>query len=76
MDQLLAGLQGVACYLDDIIITAKLGKQHFRVLEEVLNRLEKAGVRLKEGKCKFFQDQIEYLGHIVAARVCIPQEKR
>ena len=68
MDQLLAGLQGFACYLNDIIITARSGKEHIRVLKEVLNRLEEAGVRLKEGKCKFFQDQVEYLGHIVDDR--------
>ena len=68
MEELLAGLQGDACYLDNIIIMVRSEKEHFRLLEEVLNRLDKAGVRLKEDKCNFFQNQVEYLGHIQDAR--------
>ena len=36
----------------------------------------KAGVRLKEWKCKSFQNQVEYLGHIVDARHLHPTEEK
>ena len=67
MDQLLAGLKGTACY-PDIIITAISEREHLQVLEQVLYKLEKAGVRLKKAKCQFLQGRVEYLGHIVDAR--------
>ena len=52
-----------------MISSSRRGQEkHFWVLKEVLNRSEEAGVRLKGGKCKLFQNQVEYLEHIVDAR--------
>ena len=56
MDQILAGLDGVQCYLDDIILTAPSKKEHLQLLEEVLERLKKYGVRLKRATCGFLQN--------------------
>lgn len=36
MDQILQGLDGVICYLDDILIIGRDRKDHLRNLEEVL----------------------------------------
>ena len=36
-----------------------------RNLNEVLSRLEKAGVRLKKEKCVFLTPRVEYLGHLI-----------
>ena len=33
-------------YLDDILITGKTKSEHVKALDEVLSRLEKAGLRL------------------------------
>ena len=63
MENLLQGLKYVAVYLDDILITGRSRAEHLKTLEEVLNRLEKAGIRLKKSKCKFLMTEIEYLGH-------------
>ena len=60
MDNLLQGLDHVGVYIDDILITGKSEEQH---LNEVLSRLEKAGVRLKQEKCVFMADEVTYLGH-------------
>jgi len=40
MDTLLQGIEGVACYIDDIIVTGKMAKEHLQHLEEVLHRLQ------------------------------------
>ena len=60
MDNLLQGLDYVGVYIDDILITGKSEEQH---LNEVLSRLKKAGVRLKQEKCVFMADEVTYLGH-------------
>ena len=67
MDVILQGLPQVLCYLDDILVTGKTPKDHLSNLEEVLSRLHQYGVRLKARKCVFFQDSVDYLGHIINA---------
>ena len=50
-------------YLDDIIIFSKTEEQH---LEEIFERLWKAGLKLKLQKCSFFKKHIQYLGHLIS----------
>ena len=40
MDQVLQGMEGVLCYLDNILITGKDAESHLTNLEEVLSRLQ------------------------------------
>ena len=49
--------------IDDILVTAATDQEHLQNLQEVLTRLEKAGIRLKEDKCAFMLAVMEYLGH-------------
>ncbi|XP_064400007.1 uncharacterized protein K02A2.6-like [Halichondria panicea] len=46
------GLPHVVVYIDDILVTGSTEEEHLRTLEEVLDRLEKAGARLKREKCR------------------------
>ena len=68
MDLVLAGLQWSSCLvsLDDIIILGKDFKNHLENLSLVLQRIKDAGLRLKATKCAFFQDRVNYLGHVVS----------
>ena len=63
MDNILQGVPGVVCYIDDILVTGDTDAEHLRNLELVLLRLRKHGVKLKKSKCRFMQDSVEYLGH-------------
>ncbi len=67
MEQILQGNDGVACNIDDIVITGKTDQDHLDGLEKVLKRLSKHGVRAKKAKCRFFQDSVEFLGHLIDA---------
>ena len=66
MDAVLQGIPGVICYIDDILITGKDEESHLRSHKEVIQRLEKHGFRLKQGKCEFLLPTIEYLGHQIS----------
>ena len=53
-------------YLDDIIIFSKTEEEHLQHLEEIFERLRKAGLKLKLQKCSFFKKHIQYLGHLIS----------
>jgi transposase InsO family protein len=61
-----ANLQSCLLYLDDIIVFAKDFEQHLQRLDNVLTKLEEAGLKLKPSKCCLFQKEIKYLGHILS----------
>ncbi|XP_039396848.1 uncharacterized protein K02A2.6-like, partial [Mauremys reevesii] len=65
MDQILCGLSGVQCYLDDILVTGRNEEDHLKNLEATLQRLEEYGLRVCKDKCEFFKPSVEYLGHII-----------
>lgn len=66
MQSMLAGLSGVQCYLDDVIVYGKDEEEHNENLREVLTRLDSYGVKLND-KCKFNQSSIKFLGHIISS---------
>ena len=68
MEFVLTGLQWSICliYLDDVIIFSKKFDDHLRRMEEVFGRLREAGLKLKPQKCRFFQKEVTYLGHVVS----------
>jgi len=66
MEQILPKLPKVVCYMDDILITASTEEEHLQNLRAVFENIKLSGLRIKRSKCKFFQDSIEYLGHIVS----------
>lgn len=65
METLLMGIEGVSVWLDDVCITGRDEHTHLQRLEEVLRRLNDAGLRLQKDKCEFFQDSVTYLGYVI-----------
>ena len=76
IESILQGIPNVSLYLDDILITGKSDEEHLRNLEEVLSRLEKAGIRLKRSKCAFMLQSVEYLGHSISEKGLQPTGKK
>ena len=67
MDTILRGIDGVMCYVNDILVTVGTEKEHLERLGEVLRHLQANGVRMRLSKCSFFKSSVEYLGHRVDA---------
>ena len=67
LETLLAGIEGLMIWLDDILVSGPDKATHDSRLNEVLGRLSDAGLRLHPGKCTFHQSEIEYLGFKVNA---------
>lgn len=65
IEKTLQGLEGVAVFLDDILVTAKDTKTHLSRLQEVLKRLRGKGFAVEKRKCKFFSRKLEYLGFCI-----------
>ena len=55
----------VVCRVDDILVSGKNDQNHLKNLNEVLERLKQAGLRLKMEKCIFMKPSVEYLGYRV-----------
>ena len=54
-------------YLDDIVIYSENVEEHIRSLDTVFTKLKAHGLKLKGEKCKLFQPEVKYLGHILSA---------
>ncbi|XP_054274663.1 uncharacterized protein K02A2.6-like [Macrosteles quadrilineatus] len=68
MDKTLHNLEGVQCFFDDVIVQGSNREQLLRRLEQVFERLKLNDLRLNREKCKFFQNKIEYLGHVIDSK--------
>lgn len=78
MELVLCGLQFDRCliYLDDVIVFGRTFSETLENLISVFDRFKGANLKLKPKKCKIFQDEVRYLGHIVSAEgiKCDPEK--
>ena len=56
----------VVVYLDDILIFTKTLEEHWKVVRQVMEVLQKYGLSLKPEKCEFERTSVEYLGVVVS----------
>ena len=73
---MLVGIPNVLVFLDDILITEKTTAEHKQNLYEVLNRLQKAGLKLGEHKRHFYMTSIDYLGRKISGRGIEPLQEK
>ena len=52
-------------YVDNVIIFSQTAKEYLEHIKEILRRLHKHGLYIKPKKCKFGEEEIAYLGHII-----------
>ncbi len=61
-------------YLDDIIIYSKSLKDYKRHMRKVLQAIRSAGLKLKPAKCKWFKQEITFLGHKIRVNGIKPDD--
>ncbi|GFX93184.1 retrovirus-related Pol polyprotein from transposon 17.6 [Trichonephila clavipes] len=75
MAELLNGLEDfVVPYLDDIAIFSDTWESHIKHMGSVLQRIKRAKLTIKPSKCKFAQQNVKFLGHIVGQGFRTPSE--
>lgn len=72
MDQVLKGIDGVYCYLDDVLIAGKDEKDCLQKLYLVLERLSNANIKVNLQKCKWFVTSLPFLGHVLTDKGLLP----
>lgn len=68
INRAMVGLVDVCCvvYLDDILVYSDTREQHVRDLRAVLERLRRFALYASWKKCKFFTDEVAFLGYTVS----------
>lgn len=74
MSQLLVNIEGVASFLDDIIVCGENEEVHDARLEQVLNLLQKHNVKINKGKTTLKTKAIEYLGYHTSGKGFTPHK--
>eukprot|EP00112_Aurelia_sp_Birch-Aquarium-sp1_P022332 Seg6260.1 transcript_id=Seg6260.1/GoldUCD/mRNA.D3Y31 product="Transposon Ty3-G Gag-Pol polyprotein" pseudo=true protein_id=Seg6260.1/GoldUCD/D3Y31 len=63
MRKLLAGLDNVDSYIDDILIHTRTWEEHMQALRELFSRMLKWGITARPSKCVFGGEAVDFIGH-------------
>lgn len=55
-------------YLDDLNLYTSSFEDHLKYVEQVLKIYKESGLKLSLKNCKFAQDNVKYLGHIISKK--------
>ncbi len=77
MEMIFRGLQwkSLLIYLDDVIVLGRTQEENLDRLEDALDRILRAGLKLKPVKCKLMKTEVLYLGHIISKDGLKPNPK-
>ena len=76
MENLLKGIPNVVAYIDDILVTGKTDAEYLKNLQQVLQRLQESGMRLKRSKCSFMLPKVTYLGYVISSEGVHPAPEK
>lgn len=65
IENILQDIEGVAIFIDDIIVTGESDEIHLSCLEEVLHRLHRHNIQLNWEKSEFLLNKVSYCGYIL-----------
>ena len=76
MDQVLHGLSGCFCMLDDMIIAGSSEPQHSANLRAVLSRLKEYGLKSNKKSASFLNQMLNFWVMLSMKRVCVSHRQR
>ena len=65
MGKVLGRMKNAVVYLDDILVFTETINQHYEALNEVLEKVAYAGLRINPEKCHVLKPEVKFLGHII-----------
>lgn len=76
MGRVIAGLTNVVVYIDDAVAYSDSWPEHVGLLQQVLERLQQAGLVANLEKCEIGKAQVTYLGHVVGQGQVLPRRAK
>ena len=76
IDQILSDIPCVVAYVDDIIIGSPDETTHKEDLRKLLEVLNNHNLQVNLKKCQFFQEEVQFLGHLVSSNGIRPLPSR
>lgn len=76
MADVIDGLDGVVCHIDDLLVWGKDQEQHDARLHALLKKLEQAGVTLNADKCELSRSEVAFLGHVITTSGISPDPEK
>ncbi|KAL1279523.1 hypothetical protein QQF64_026196 [Cirrhinus molitorella] len=76
MSEILLNVEGVCCYMDDILVYGRTHEEHDHRLDEVLKAIHASGLKLKKEKCNFGQKKLGFVGHCFSQEVISPNPEK
>lgn len=73
---LLAGLEGIIVYLDDVLVFGRTSKEHDENLRKLLERLKELNFRVNEKKSQYRVHSVEFLGHTLTVEGLKPTNEK
>ena len=76
MMEILNGISGAVCMMDDILVHGKIQEEHDECLDKVLQQLQETGMTLNTDKCQFSQKSVKFLGQVVDSTGIRPEPEK
>ena len=64
-DWVFRNLTDLIKYVDDIALASRDDEEHLNATRKLFERITEYNLKIKLPKCEFFQDEIEFVGHII-----------
>ena len=76
IEKALQGLEGVRNISDDIIIGGKTAEELLNRTIQTLNCLRECNLTINKDKCKFFREELVYMGHVLSRAGLSPDKSK
>ena len=76
IDDILANVSNVNCYVDGVVIYSATAESHIKHLENVFALLLEHELCILLKKCSFMQPRVELLGHCIDKKVIHTDERK
>ena len=71
MCEILIGLEGILCQMDDVLIYGSSQEEHDQRLTKALNRIQSSRITLNPDKCEFNKEKLTFLGSFRVLRFAL-----